>query len=97
MTAEMSTGALMMAMTYKHKPSISMLVTKTEASYFKKATGLTTFTCEDGDTISETIEKAVKTGEPQEVRAFSKGVNDKGEAIADFYITWSLKARIANT
>ena len=51
MAAEMSTGVLIMANTYKRKPSVSMLVVKTEANYFKKATGITSFTCEDGQTV----------------------------------------------
>src|ERR687898_975148 len=43
MAAEMSTGALAMAHTYKSNPAVSMLVVGLEANYFKKATGLTTF------------------------------------------------------
>src|SRR5450432_3223958 len=41
MAAEMSTGALAMMHTYQRKPAVSMLVIKTEAQYFKKATGKT--------------------------------------------------------
>jgi hypothetical protein len=37
MAAEMSTGALAMAHLYKRKPAVSMLVTKVESSYHKKA------------------------------------------------------------
>src|ERR687898_257461 len=43
MAAEMSTGVLAMAHTYKSNPAVSMLVVGLEANYFKKATGLTTF------------------------------------------------------
>ena len=55
MAAEMSTGALCMAHLYKKAPVVSMLVVKVESEYFKKATGLTNFTCEDGLLIRETI------------------------------------------
>ena len=48
MAAEMSTGALAMAQLYKLNPSVSMLVVKVESDYFKKATGRTSFVCEDG-------------------------------------------------
>ena len=49
MAAEMSTGILGMMYTYQHQPAISMLVVKLEANFKKKATGITTFTCEDGE------------------------------------------------
>src|ERR1019366_655179 len=45
MAAEMSTGMLGLMCTHEAKPSVSMLVTGLEASFTKKATGLTTFTC----------------------------------------------------
>ena len=93
MAAEMSTGVLAMIHTYKSNPTISMLVTKLEANYFKKATGLTKFTCEDGSLIESTIEKAVATGEGQTIRAKSSGINQAGEPVAEFFITWSFKAR----
>ena len=59
MAAEMSTGALALGYVYKRTPSVSMLVIKTEGEYFKKATGITMFTCEDGALIKKTIEEAV--------------------------------------
>src|SRR5882757_4784957 len=40
MAAEMSTGSLAMMHVRKRNPSVSMLVVKLEAVYFKKATGL---------------------------------------------------------
>src|SRR5213595_783168 len=63
MAAEMSTGLLSMVNTYKRQTTISMLVTSLEAIYFKKATGITVFTCEDGDAIRNTIEEAIQRGE----------------------------------
>jgi len=93
MAAEMSTGVLAMAHTYKSSPTISMLVTKLEANYFKKATGITNFTCEDGSLIESAIEKAIATGEGQTIRAKSTGTNQAGELVAEFFITWSFKAR----
>ena len=93
MAAEMSTGSLAMMYTQKRKPAISMLVVKLEAVYFKKATGLTIFTCSKGKELNETIEKAIASGEGQSFAALSEGVNEQGEKIADFYITWSFKAR----
>lgn len=93
MAAEMSTGALALAHLYKRKPAVSMLVVKTEAEYFKKAVDTTTFTCESGIEIKKMIEEAVATGEARTIRARSSGKNKAGEIVAEFYITWSFKAK----
>jgi hypothetical protein len=93
MAAEMSTGALSMAYLYKRKPSVSMLLVRLEGEYFKKATGRTKFTCEDGELIGKTIEDSVLTGEARSIKAKSTGRNEEGEIVAEFFITWSFKAR----
>jgi hypothetical protein len=93
MAAEMSTGALAMAHLHKSVPPVSMLVTGVEGKFFKKASGLTTFLCEDGENIRRAIEEAVSTGEGVVFRARSLGKNIKGEEVAAFFITWSFKVR----
>ncbi len=93
MAAELSTGLLAMMHTYKSDPSISMLVTGLEASYFKKATGITTFTCTQGMVILNAIEEAIKTGEGTSVKITSTGKNDATEVVAVFHITWSFKVK----
>jgi hypothetical protein len=93
MAAEMSTGILAMAHVYKRKPAISMLVIKMEAEYFKKATGKTAFTCDDGEALLETIEGSIASGEGRTFRAKSTGRNENNEIVAEFYITWSFKAK----
>ena len=93
MAAEMSTGLLAMMHTYKTVPSISMLVVGLQANYFKKATGLTVFTCADGEAIRTTIEDAILSGEGRTIQAKSEGRNGEGELVAEFFITWSFKAK----
>jgi hypothetical protein len=93
MAAELSTGILAMAHVHRRKPSISMLVTGIVGKFHKKATGITLFTCNDGDGFSEAIETAIATGQSQEVEAYSVGVNSTGEVVAEFTITWSFKAK----
>lgn len=93
MAAEMSTGVLAMAHLYKINPPVSMLVIKVESEYFKKAVGRTIFTCEDGIKIKMAIEETIATGEAKIVRANSIGVNNNGEIIARFFITWSFKVK----
>jgi len=93
MAAEMSTGALAMAHLYKSDPPVSMLVVKVESEYFKKATARTSFLCSDGDLFRNAVDAAMNNSEPSVVRARSIGTNKEGEKIAEFYITWSFKAR----
>jgi hypothetical protein len=93
MAAEMSTGALCLVHLHNRRPPVSMLVVKTEAEYFKKATGKTIFTCEEGLMIKETIERAVERAEARTFRARSIGKNAEGLIVAEFFITWSFKVR----
>lgn len=93
MAAEMSTGALAMAHLYKINPPVSMLVVKVESEYFKKATGRTSFVCEDGALFEKAIAETLATGEARTMRAKSVGTNKEGEKVAEFYITWSFKAK----
>ena len=97
MAAEMSTGVLAMAHIYKRQPAVSMLVLKTEGSFLKKATGKTTFTCEEGQLIKQTVEDAVFSNEGKIVTARSYGRNKDGEIVAEFAITWSFKVKSGTT
>jgi len=93
MAAEMSTGVLGLAHTYKRTPAISMLVVNISGNFIKKAVGRTTFTCKDGLLIKQTIEDAIADGQGKTVTAKSTGTNAAGEVVAEFLVTWSFKAR----
>ena len=93
MAAEMSSGALVLLYTYNQKPSISMLVSKTEGVFLKKATGKTSFICNDGDLVKKAIIKTIKTGEGVEIETNMVGYNKKNEEIAKFKFYWSVKKR----
>ena len=93
MAAEMSTGALAMAHLHNVQPKVSMLVTAVEGKFIKKAVGLTTFTCVDGPQISQAITQAIGSGQAREVKAASVGRNQAGEIVAEFYVSWSFKAK----
>ena len=97
MAAEMSTGLLAMAHLHKSDPTVSMLVTRLEADFFKKATERIFFTCADGEAFYEAVNGTVEDGSPRTVRAQAIGKNSAGETIAVFYITWSLKAKSKNS
>ena len=94
MAAEMSTGVLAMANVYKRNPAISMLVTKMEANYFKKATGTSFFTCEGGLKIATTVNEAISSGEGKSITVKTTGRNKNDELIAEFHFTWSFKAKL---
>lgn len=93
MAAEMSTGILAMAHTYKKDPAISLLVIKTEGTFSKKATGVTTFTCDDGKSFQQAVSEAASSGKSTTVAARSTGKDNSGDIVADFVITWSFKAK----
>ena len=93
MAAEMSTGVLGLMHIHNRKPGVSMLVRHLEASFFKKAVRPTFFTCRDGAAIFNAVEKAILTGESQEVIARSEGLDAQGQTIATFLVTWSFKTR----
>jgi hypothetical protein len=93
MAAEMSTGTLALSNVYKRTPAISMLVTKMEAVYFKKATSTIFFTCEDGKEFAALIDEAASNGEAKKVIAKSTGTDKNGELVAEFLFTWSFKAK----
>jgi hypothetical protein len=96
MAAELSTGALVLNNTYKKDPKISMLVTKMEAAYYKKATGITLFTCNDGHQIENAVKDANQSGEAKVITVKSTGKNKSGELIAEFFFTWSFKTKSKN-
>jgi len=93
MAAEMSTGALVKMYTYKLDSSVAIIVGDCSGEFVAKAKDLTTFVCNDGKRIAETVEKAIKTGEPQEVLCQTVGYSKTGEEVARFTFTWKMKKR----
>ena len=93
MAAEMSTGVLGLALIHELNPPVSMLVIKIEGDFMKKAVDLTTFICEEGDRIKQTIAESIRSGQGQAIRVRSTGMNKNGEIVAEFFISWSFKVR----
>jgi hypothetical protein len=93
MAAELSTGLLVLNGVYQSNPAISMLVISNQATYHKKAIGKITFTCSDGKQIAETVEKAKQTGEGYVLELRSLGIDEKGDRVAEFVFSWSMKAK----
>ncbi len=93
MAAELSTGALAAVAAESVPRSVALLITGLTASFEKKATGLTTFTCEGGRKLAVAVARTVETGEPAAVEVETVGTSPDGTVVARFTFTWSFKAR----
>jgi len=93
MAAELSNGSLALLATYKRNPSVAVIIVGMEAQFIKKATTLTTFTCEEGDKLFAAVDKAQKTGEPVTQKISTVGRAEDGTEVARFTFTWSFKKR----
>jgi hypothetical protein len=93
MAAELSTGALALLATRSAPRPAAMLLVAIEATFGKKATALSTFTCEDGDAIFAAVAQTLADGAPATVRAHSIGRSPDGAELARFTCTWSFKRR----
>lgn len=93
MAAEMSTGVLALGNIYGRKPGVSMLVVNIKGEFFKKATGTTIFTCKDGLLFQQKIEETISTKQGVTVVSKAEGLNQAGELVALFEITWSFKTK----
>ncbi|MBF9238700.1 DUF4442 domain-containing protein [Hymenobacter sp. BT683] len=92
MAAEFASGIQAMMHVQAGGP-VSMLVTKLEADFSKKAVGLISFTCADGARIAQAVAESRATGEGRTVVATSTGLDDAGDLVAVFRITWSFRAK----
>ena len=93
MAAEMSTGVLVIQEIRNSGREISMLVTHQEGSFFKKATGRITFTCDDGELVQSAIQQSIASGEGQQIILNSIGENEDGVEVCSFKFQWSLKVK----
>lgn len=93
MSAELSTGFLVVNHTNTAKPGISTLVVKNSAEFYKKAVGNISFTCTDGALIEQKAKQAIETGEGVLIETTTVGVDEQGDTVAKFNFTWSIKQK----
>ncbi|MEQ6121842.1 thioesterase [Reichenbachiella sp. MALMAid0571] len=93
MAAELSTAALVLLHIQGQKPSIAYIIVDLKASFTKKATGRTYFTCEGGDEVQQAMEQCVATGEPTVVHLKTTGKMKDGTVVSEFTFSWSMKQR----
>ena len=92
MAAEFASGILAMMHVQAGSP-VSMLVTKVEGDFTKKAVGLISFTCPDGQRIAQAVAESRATGEGRIVDCTSTGTDEAGNVVAVFRFTWSFRAK----
>jgi len=92
MAAELASGIQAMMQVQAGGP-VSMLVVKLEGDFTKKAVGLITFTCPDGAQIAQAVAESRATGEGRTVVCTSNGVDEAGDVVAVFRLTWSFRAK----
>ena len=92
MAAEFASGIQGMMQVQAGGP-ISMLVTSIQGDFSKKAVGLIAFTCSDGPAIAQAIAESRATGEGRTVVCASTGVDEAGDVVATFHLTWSFRAK----
>lgn len=93
MAAELSTGALALVAIEASQKPVAMLIVNMTASFEKKATALTAFTCPDGAKLAAAVARAVESGEAATAEAETVGRRADGTIVARFTFTWSFKAR----
>ncbi len=93
MASELVTGILVMKQIDKSGKKISMLVTKQNGTFTKKATGKITFICNDGEIIKQAIDKTIATGEGQNIVMTAEGFNEEYESVSKFEYEWSVKVK----
>ena len=92
MAAELASGVQAMMHVQAGGP-VSMLVVKLEGDFTKKAVGLIAFTCPDGARIAQAIAESRATGEGRLAECTSTGVDETGDVVAVFRLTWSFRAK----
>ncbi|WP_245326195.1 DUF4442 domain-containing protein [Hymenobacter wooponensis] len=92
MAAEMASGLLAMMHVQSGSP-VSMLVVGMEAEFTKKAVGLIAFTSTDGAAVAQAMAESRQTGEGRTVVCTSTGLDQAGDVVAIFRITWSFRAK----
>ncbi|MBX2845705.1 MAG: DUF4442 domain-containing protein [Saprospiraceae bacterium] len=94
MAAELSTGVLVMDKVQQAKPDrVSMLVFNMEGSFSKKATGLITFTCSDGEKLDAVFDKILNSDQGKVIDLETVGTDEKGDEVSRFKFTWTLKKK----
>ena len=93
MAAELATGAIILSEIRNSTVPTSMLVTRNEAEFLKKAKGKITFTCTDVALVKNQFAKHLQSETGTRFWMQSEGVDEQGEVVSRFRFEWSVKAK----
>ena len=94
MAGELASVMLAASIAYKNITKLSMLVIGVTIKFTKKAVGIITFECNQGNEIYQTIQKSIDTSEGQTIEALTIARNEQGDVVAEFFIKWSFKEKV---
>jgi acyl-coenzyme A thioesterase PaaI-like protein len=93
MAAELATGVIILSEVKSSNVPISMLVTRNEAEFLKKAKGKITFTCTDVTLVKNQFATYLQSETGTRFWMQSEGVDEQGEVVSRFRFEWSVKAK----
>ena len=93
MAAELATGAIILSEVRNSTIPISMLVTRNEAQFLKKAKGKITFTCTDVALVKNQFDTYLQSETGTRFWMQSVGVDEQGDVVSRFRFEWSIKAK----
>lgn len=93
MAAELSTGVLVMQAIKAQKLPVSMLVLEAQSEFFKKATGLITFQCHEGQNINKAVKDSIENNESREISVDVEARNTSQDLVSRFKFKWSVKPK----
>jgi hypothetical protein len=93
MAAELATGAIILSEVRNSSVPVSMLVTRNEAEFLKKAKGKITFTCTDVALVKNQFASNLHSKTGTRFWMQSQGVDEQGEVVSRFRFEWSIKAK----
>ena len=93
MAAEFTTGLLVMNEIKKTGAKISMLVLNNKANFSKKATGIITFSCTQGEEIKALMDDLITTKTPKTIWMESVGTDETGAVVSRFHFEWTLNIK----
>ena len=92
MAAELTTGMLLTNSIQNSKANISMLLVSNKSSFYKKAVGKLTFTCEEGENAKKLINSTIQNN-TSKAWFKAKGYDETGDLVSEFDFEWSCKKR----
>ncbi|MGB0836837.1 MAG: DUF4442 domain-containing protein [Flavobacteriaceae bacterium] len=93
MAAELSTGSLILREVSDRKEKFSMLVVGHQGDFTKKAVGKINFTCDGGEIVKQSFDKALATGEGVSFTLYSQGIDGQGDVVSNYSFKWSIKLK----